>query len=389
MKMKRLAILGSTGSIGVNTLDIVERFREEFEVLAIAAGANLPLLREQIKKFKPQLVSVLNEELAQSLQRDLRKEGVRVVFGEEGLILAATFPGVEMVVSAVVGSVGLFPLLAAIEEGKNIALANKESMVMAGEIIMKKAQERGVDIIPIDSEHSAVFQALGGKRGGDEVRRIILTASGGPFYSLPAMELKGVSPQEALAHPVWEMGPKISVDSATLMNKGLEVIEAHWFFQIPPEKIEILIHPQGVVHSLVEYVDRSVIAQLSIPDMRIPIAYALSYPNRLEAGLPSLSFVELANLTFAPPDYERFPSLRLAFEALEKGGTLPAVLNAADEMAVEAFLQGRISFDQIPQMVASTMNGHRTTPLKGVEDVLEADRWAREKALHFIHEVSR
>ncbi|MBW2038284.1 MAG: 1-deoxy-D-xylulose-5-phosphate reductoisomerase [Deltaproteobacteria bacterium] len=387
--MKRLAILGSTGSIGVNTLDIVGRFRDEFDVLALSAGTNLPLLREQIKKFKPQLVSVLNQELAQTLQRDLRSEGVEVVYGQEGLVLVATFPGVEMVVSAVVGSAGLFPLLAAIEEGKDIALANKESMVMAGEIIVKKAQERGVDILPIDSEHSAIFQALGGKRGWEEVRRIILTASGGPLYSLPAAGLQGVSPQEALAHPVWEMGPKISVDSATLMNKGLEVIEAHWFFQVPPEKIEILIHPQGVIHSLVEFVDRSIIAQLSIPDMKIPIAYALSYPRRLKVDLPSLNFVELANLTFAPPDYEKFPSLRLAYQALERGGTLPSVLNAANEMAVDAFLQGRISFDQIPQVVVRTMDGHRATPLKGVDDALQADRWAREKALDFIQKVSR
>ena len=387
--MKRLAILGSTGSIGVNTLDIVERFKGEFDVVALSAGANVPLLRKQIKKFRPQLVSVLNQELAQLLQNDLRGEGVKVVYGEEGLILAATFPEVEMVVSAVVGSVGLLPLLAAIEEGKDIALANKESMVMAGEIVIKRAQEKGVNILPIDSEHSAIFQALGGKRGGEGVRKIILTASGGPFYSLSPAELKKVSPQEALAHPVWQMGPKISVDSATLMNKGLEVIEAHWLFQVPLERIEILIHPEGVIHSMVEYVDSSIIAQLSIPDMRIPIAYALSYPRRLQVDLPSLNLIELSNLTFIPPDYEKFPSLRLAYRALEVGGTLPAVLNAANEMAVEAFLKGRISFDQIPQVVDHTMSGHMATPLEGVEDALQADRWARAKAQDFIQEVSR
>ncbi|RLB07814.1 MAG: 1-deoxy-D-xylulose-5-phosphate reductoisomerase [Deltaproteobacteria bacterium] len=387
--MKRLAILGSTGSIGVNTLDIVERFKGEFDVVALSAGANVPLLRKQVKKFRPQLVSVLNRELAQLLQNDLRGEGVKVVYGEEGLILAATFPEVEMVVSAVVGSVGLLPLLAAIEEGKDIALANKESMVMAGEIVIKRAQEKGVNILPIDSEHSAIFQALGGKRGGEGVRKIILTASGGPFYSLSPAELKKVSPQEALAHPVWQMGSKISVDSATLMNKGLEVIEAHWLFQVPLERIEILIHPEGVIHSMVEYVDSSIIAQLSIPDMRIPIAYALSYPRRLQVDLPSLNLIELSNLTFTPPDYEKFPSLRLAYRALEVGGTLPAVLNAANEMAVEAFLKGRISFDQIPQVVDHTMSGHMATPLEGVEDALQADRWARAKAQDFIQEVSR
>jgi 1-deoxy-D-xylulose-5-phosphate reductoisomerase len=387
--MKRLTILGSTGSIGVNTLEIVEQFGEEFEVLALAAGTNLSVLRKQVKRFNPRIVSVLNQDLAQILQEDLQEEDLEVVFGAEGLIRAATFPGVDLVVSAVVGSTGLLPLFAAIEEGKDVALANKESIVMAGEIIVKKAREKGVAILPIDSEHSAIFQALGGKTGGEGVKRIILTASGGPFYTLPAEALKAVSPQEALAHPVWEMGPKISVDSATMMNKGLEVIEAHWFFQVPPERIEIVIHPQSIVHSLVEYVDSSIIAQLSIPDMRIPIAYALSYPKRLATDLPGLNLAELNHLTFDPPDFEKFPSLKLAYEALEGGGTLPAVLNAANEVAVEAFLQGKIGFDHITPVVASTMNGHNSTPLRGVEDALEADQWAKEKALDFIREVAR
>jgi len=387
--MKRLVILGSTGSIGVNTLKIVERCNEEFEVLALAAGQNLALLRKQIKRFKPRMVSVLNQDLAHDLRKDFREEAVEIVYGAEGLICAAALPGVELVVSAVVGSIGLLPLLAAIEAGKDVALANKESMVMAGEIIVQKAKEKGVAILPIDSEHSAIFQALGGKVGGEGVKRIFLTASGGPFYTLPAEAFKKVSPQEALAHPVWEMGPKISVDSATMMNKGLEVIEAHWFFQVPPERIEILIHPQGVIHSLVEYVDGSIIAQLSVPDMRIPIAYALSYPKRLATNLPGLNLVELNHLTFDPPDFEKFPCLKLAYEALEGGGTLPAVLNAANEVAVEAFLQGKIGFDHIPRVVASTLNGHKATPLHGVEDALEADRWAKAKALNFIQEVSQ
>jgi 1-deoxy-D-xylulose-5-phosphate reductoisomerase len=312
-----------------------------------------------------------------------------VVYGEEGLIRAATLPDVDLVVSAVVGSVGVLPLLAAIEQGKDAALANKESMVIAGEIIVKKAQEKGVAILPIDSEHSAIFQALGSRMGGQGIQRIILTASGGPFYNVPAEAFKKVSPREALAHPVWQMGPKISVDSATLMNKGLEVIEAHWFFDVPPERIEVVIHPQGVVHSLVEYVDSSIIAQLSIPDMRIPIAYALSYPKRLAMDLPVLNLVELNHLTFDPPDVEKFPCLKLAYQALATGGTLPAVLNAANEMAVDAFLQGRIGFDQIPRVVASTMNGHKATPLREVEAALEADQWAKEKALAFIQKVAR
>jgi 1-deoxy-D-xylulose-5-phosphate reductoisomerase len=391
--MKRLAILGSTGSIGANTLEIVGRFREEFEVLALAAGQNLSVLREQITRFKPRLVSVLDRDRAHALHEELRGDGdphhVEVVYGAEGLIRAATVPEVDLVVSAVVGSVGLSPLLAAIDEGKDVALANKESMVMAGEIIVKKAQQNSVAILPIDSEHSAIFQALGGKMGGDGIKRIILTASGGPFYTLPAEQLKKVNPQEALAHPVWEMGPKISVDSATMMNKGLEVIEAHWFFQVPPERIEVLIHPQGVVHSLVEYVDSSLIAQLGVPDMRIPIAYALSYPKRLETGIPSLNLVELNHLTFALPDHEKFPALRMAYQALETGGTMPAVLNAANEVAVEAFLKGLIGFDRIIEVVAATMNGHTAKPLRGVEDALEADHWAKEKARDFIQEVVR
>jgi len=382
--MKRLAILGSTGSIGVNTLEIVGRFREEFEVLALAAGTNIPLLREQIKAFKPRLVSVLDREHA----RALREKGLEVVYGEEGLMQAATFPGMDLLVSAVVGSVGIHPLLAAIEAGTDVALANKESMVIAGEIIVQKARKKGVTILPIDSEHSAIFQALGSRMGGEGIRKIILTASGGPFYNMPAEAFKNVTPHEALAHPIWQMGPKISVDSATLMNKGLEVIEAHWFFRVPPERIEVVIHPQGVVHSLVEYIDSSIIAQLSIPDMRIPIAYALSYPQRLAMDLPVLNLRELNHLSFDPPDVEKFPSLKLAYEALETGGTMPAVLNAANEKAVEAFLQGKIGFDRIPHVVASTMHGHKATPLREVEAVLEADQWAKEKALEFIQEVA-
>jgi 1-deoxy-D-xylulose-5-phosphate reductoisomerase len=383
--MKRLAILGSTGSVGVNTLEIVGRFREEFEILALAAGTNLTLLREQISVFKPRLVSVLDREHAHAV----KQRGLEVVYGEEGLIQAATFPGVDLVVSAVVGSIGIRPLLAAIEAGRNVALANKEAMVTAGEIIVKKASEKGTAILPVDSEHSAIFQALGGRMGGAGIKRLILTASGGPFYNMPAEAFKKVTPREALAHPVWRMGPKISVDSATLMNKGLEVIEAHWFFRVPAERIEVVIHPQGVVHSLVEYCDSSFIAQLSIPDMRIPIAYALSYPRRLAMDLPVLNLHELNHLTFDPPDMEKFPCLKLAYEALQTGGTMPTVLNAANEKAVEAFLQGRIGFDQIPHVVASTMRGHKPVPLRDVETVLEADQRAKLKAADFIKKEGR
>ena len=388
--MKQLAILGSTGSIGVNTLEVVKQFREEFEVCSLAAaGKNLALLREQIKEFRPRLVAVRDHERAHALREALAGERIEVVSGVEGLIQAATVAGVELVVLSVVGAIGIHPLLAAIEAGTNVALANKEAIVTAGEIVMKKAQANGVAILPIDSEHSAIFQALGGRLTGEGIKRIVLTASGGPFYTVPAEALIKVSPQQALAHPVWAMGPKISVDSATMMNKGLEVIEAHWLFHVPSERIEVAIHPQGVVHSLVEYVDGSLIAQLSIPDMRIPISYALAYPKRLAIDLPALDLAQLNHLTFDPPDEGKFPCLRLAYEALAHGGTMPAVLNAANEAAVGAFLEERIGFDQIPQVIASTMDDHRPTPLKGIEDALAAEQWAKGRALNVIQEVSQ
>ena len=387
--MKKLAILGSTGSIGVNTLEVVRQFRGEFEVCSLAAaGTNLALLREQIKEFSPRLVAVRDQECAQALQEALAGERIEVVSGVEGLIQAATVAGVELVVLSVVGAIGIHPLLAAIEAGTNVALANKEAIVTAGEIVMKKAQDKGVAILPIDSEHSAIFQALGGKLTGEGIKRIVLTASGGPFYTVPADALIKVSPRQALAHPIWAMGPKISVDSATMMNKGLEVIEAHWLFHVPAERIEVAIHPQGVVHSLVEYIDGSLIAQLSIPDMRIPISYALAYPKRLAIELPALDLAQLNHLTFDAPDHEKFPCLRLAYQALAHGGTMPAVLNAANEAAVGAFLQGQISFNQIPQVVAATMDDHRPTPLRGIEDALAAEEWARGRALDDIREVA-
>ena len=388
--MKQLAILGSTGSIGVNTLEVVKQFREEFEVCSLAAaGKNLALLREQIKEFRPRLVAVRDHERAHALREALAGERIEVVSGVEGLIQAATVAGVELVVLSVVGAIGIHPRLAAIEAGTNVALANKEAIVTAGEIVMKKAQANGVAILPIDSEHSAIFQALGGRLTGEGIKRIVLTASGGPFYTVPAEALIKVSPQQAIAHPVWAMGPKISVDSATMMNKGLEVIEAHWLFHVPSERIEVAIHPQGVVHSLVEYVDGSLIAQLSIPDMRIPISYALAYPKRLAMELPALDLAQLNHLTFDPPDEGKFPCLRLAYEALAHGGTMPAVLNAANEAAGGAFLQGQISFNQIPQVVASTMDDHRPSTLEGVEDALAAEQWAKGRALDVIREVSQ
>ncbi len=376
--MRRLAIIGSTGSIGSSALEVVAMFPEEFSVEVLAAGDNLKLLRQQIRTFYPRFVSVRTQQGAMALREEF--PGLEVGWGEEGLKEAALWPEADLVLLAVAGSVGLSPAFAALEGGKDLALATKEVLVMAGGLIMEKASEVGRDVLPVDSEHSAIFQAMGGKRGVQDLRKIILTASGGPFYSLPKEKLSRVRPEEAIRHPVWKMGRKISVDSATLMNKGLEVIEAHWFFRLPPERIEVLIHPQGIVHSLIEFTDGSMLAQLSVPDMRIPIAYALAYPRRLPLPLPRLDLSAQRGLTFHPPDLERFPALRLAFEAAKAGGTLPAVLNAADEVAVKGFLQGRIGFDKITEVVERVMERHHNTPLRTLQDAIAADRWAREEA---------
>ena len=337
--MKRLAILGSTGSIGVNTLDIVRQFPERFEVVSLSAGLNTQLLRQQILQFRPKIVSVLNRELAETLKRDLASVPVEIVHGIEGLIRVATDPEVDQVVSALVGAVGLIPTLSAIKTGKAIALANKESLVMAGKIVIEEAKKNQVQILPIDSEHSAIFQSLLGHQR-EEIERLILTASGGPFLNLPAAKLHDVTVKDALRHPRWEMGKKITIDSASLMNKGLEVIEAHWLFDMPVEKIAVQIHPQSVVHSMVEYIDGSVIAQMGITDMRVPISYALSYPQRLPLNLPRLDLFQKGGLTFMAPDLERYPCLRLAYQSIEIGETMPAVLNAANEVSVNAFLEG-------------------------------------------------
>jgi len=386
--MKRLAILGSTGSIGINTLDVVRGFRDEFSVTTLAAGKNLSLLRSQIETFHPRLVSVADEGDARVLQREVSDRSIEIVHGTKGLIAVATHPDVDMVVSAVVGGAGLLPLVEAIEHGKNVALANKEALVMAGQVVMERAGKRGVRILPIDSEHSAIFQSLGGRRVSDGVKRIVLTGTGGPFYATVPGDLRKVTPREATAHPVWNMGAKISVDSATLMNKGLEVIEARWLFEMPPESIDVVIHPQGVVHSMVEFVDGVVIAQLGIPDMKIPISYALSYPERLRMDLPTLDFTDLPPLTFSAPDYERFPCLRMAYSALKAGGVMPTVLNGANEVAVDAFLQGKIRFDQIAEVVIRTVERSSPGAISSIDDILLADGEARTRAGKLIDEVA-
>lgn len=376
--MKRLSILGSTGSIGVNTLQIVSQFPERFEVVSLSAGLNTQLLKRQILQFRPKIVSVLNKELSEALQRELPNVPVEIVHGVEGLIRVATHPEVDQVVSAIVGAVGLIPTLSAIKTGKPIALANKESLVMAGKIMMEEAKRNHVQILPVDSEHSAIFQALLGHQKED-VQRLILTASGGPFRNSPLSRLHEVTVKEALNHPRWAMGKKITIDSASLMNKGFEVIEAHWLFNIPVEKIVVLIHPQSVVHSMVEYVDGSIVAQMGIPDMKIPISYALSFPERLNLNLPPLDLSRGEALTFSPPDLQRFPCLRLAYQSIEIGETMPAILNAANEVAVSAFLEGSLKFTDIPLLLQGVMGEHEVKPVHTIEDILKADHWAREK----------
>ena len=377
--MKRLAILGSTGSIGVNTLDIVRQFPEKFEVVSLSAGMNIQLLKKQILQFRPKLVSVLNKELSEILQRELLSVPIEIVHGVEGLIQVAIHPEVDQVVSAIVGAVGLIPTLSAIKTGKVIALANKESLVMAGKIMMDEAKRNHAQILPVDSEHSAIFQALLGHQKED-VHHLILTASGGPFLNLSLHRLQEVTVKEALNHPHWEMGKKVTIDSASLMNKGLEVIEAHWLFNIPIEKIIVQIHPQSVVHSMVEYIDGSIVAQMGIADMRIPISYALSFPHRLPLNLSPLDLSQIGGLTFFPPDQERFPCLRLAYRSIEIGETMPAILNAANEIAVNAFLEGSLKFTDVPILLQRVMEEHEVKSVHTIEDILRADQWARERS---------
>ncbi len=382
--MKLLSILGSTGSIGRNTLKIAEKFPERFKIKALAAKKNLALLVRQIDYFSPELAVVFDEENAVELKKLIPAgTGVEIMHGVAGYNAAATISGVDMVVTAMVGAAGLMPTLAAIDAGKDIALANKETLVMAGEIVIKKALEKDVKILPIDSEHSAIFQCIAGSRMED-LDRIFLTGSGGPFLNRSAEEFAEIKPEDALNHPIWQMGRKISVDSATMMNKGLEVLEAKSLFGVSHDKIEVLIQPQSVIHSMVSFKDGSVMAQLSIPDMKGAIAYAMSYPERLPLyqGLPD--FAGIGALTFQKPDLERFPCLALAYEVCETGETLPAVLNAANEIAVEAFLSNRISFVKIPDLISETIDRHNVVTNPTLSDILEADGWARKIAGELI-----
>ena len=389
MKIKKISILGSTGSIGKNVLKVAASFPDHFIVIGLTAGWNIDLLREQIEAFSPLMVSVAEEQTAEKLKALLPASSrTEIVWGQEGNEEVASLQDVDMVVSAIVGAAGLLPTLAAIRSGKDIALANKETLVMAGRLIMEEVKKQQVRLLPIDSEHSAIAQALEAGRKED-VSRIILTASGGPFLNLEKESLWQVTPEQALLHPNWDMGRKISIDSATLMNKGLEVIEAFWLFDVALEKVEVLVHPQSIVHSLVEYVDGSVVAQLGIPDMRVPISYSLSYPERLPTGLSRLNLTQCSNLSFSEPDTQRFPALQTAFEACRIGGCTPAVLNAANEVAVEAFLDGKLKFPQISKVVAETIARMDYKEDTDIETILETDRMARIESAAVLQDVAR
>ena len=382
--MKNIAILGSTGSIGRSTLEVIAQNRERFRVVAMAAGSNIYLFEQQIKTFSPSLVAVADKDAASALRK--RVKGVEILSGEEGVNRVAAHADADFVISAIVGSAGLVPTITAIKAGKSVGIANKEALVMAGDIVMKEAKKNKVKILPVDSEHSAVAQCIEG-HNRSEIRRIILTASGGPFVNKTKKDLQHVKAKDALKHPNWNMGRKITIDSATLMNKGLEVIEACWLFDVPPDRVDVLIHPQSIIHSLVEFKDRSCLAQMSMPDMRGPISYALSYPERVDEPIPGLDLEKIGSLTFSKPDHDMFPCLSYAYEAIQTGGTAPAVLNAANEVAVHAFLEDALGFNDIPVVIKKTVESHTVNPAPGLDDILEADRWAREKAGHYVKEL--
>jgi 1-deoxy-D-xylulose-5-phosphate reductoisomerase len=392
MTFRGVSILGSTGSIGCNTLRVVESLGpKRFRVVALGAGQNVAKLVDQISRHQPELVSVQTEEAAEQLKAELRGRGIsppRIALGETGLIDVATHADADCVVSGTVGAVGFVPTLRALEAGKRVALANKETLVMAGELMTRAAVKSGAELLPVDSEHNALHQCLRGEQRS-EVRRIILTASGGPFRTHDKAAIETATVAEAMKHPTWNMGAKITIDSATLMNKGLEVIEAHWLFGFSAEEISIVVHPESVVHSMIELIDGSVIAQMGVTDMRHAIQYALTYPERHASELPPLDLAKLTSLHFEEPDLERFPCISLAYRALKTGGTLPAAMNAANEEAVHAFIDERIALTDIPRVIESVMSRHQTRPATDLEAVLDADRTARAAAASIIDSLSR
>ncbi len=390
--MRQIAILGSTGSVGRQCLEVVEQFPERFTVVALTAGDNVERLAGQIARFHPDVVSLASADRVQALRDRLRALRLtrepEILWGREGLIAAATHPRTELVVSATVGVVGLEASFKAVAAGKTLALANKEVLVAAGELVTNAASVSGTEILPVDSEHNAVHQCL---RAGQvkELRRLILTGSGGPFLRWPRAKLERATPRQALQHPNWRMGNRITVDSATLMNKGFEVIEAHWLFGLKPEQIEVVIHPQSTVHSMVEFVDGSILAQMAPPDMRLPLQYVLTYPDRLPSSNHRFNLAELRRLDFQAPDEKKFPCLRLARQALAAGGSMPCVLNAADEVAVDAFLNRRLRFTQIPELIERTLESSTPVKFKTIEEVLTCDRQARSYAAHLLTTLRR
>jgi 1-deoxy-D-xylulose-5-phosphate reductoisomerase len=393
--MQRITILGSTGSIGTSTLDVVARHPDRFKIVALTANSQVDLLFQQCRQFKPRYAVVLEEIAATELRRQVRDAGLNteVLCGMAALEQVVVLPEVDAVMAAIVGAAGLRPTLAAAHAGKKILLANKETLVMAGNVFMDEVRASGAMLLPIDSEHNAIFQALprgyDGNPSANGVRRILLTASGGPFRNMPLSELENVTPEQACAHPNWVMGRKISVDSASMMNKGLEVIEAHWLFNADADDIQVVVHPQSVIHSLVEYVDGSVLAQLGNPDMRTPIAYGLAYPQRIDAGVAPLDLFKVATLNFTAPDFARFPCLKLAYQALRAAGTAPAVLNAANEEAVAAFLDRRISFLSIPRVIEAVLDTLPVSAVRCLDDVLGADAEARRAVQQQIEKAER
>jgi 1-deoxy-D-xylulose-5-phosphate reductoisomerase len=385
--LKNICLLGSTGYIGTNSLTVIRKNPDEYRIIALGAGKNLDILAEQIEEFKPRFAAVINSDLARELKTRLNNRfNTEVLYGTEGYAQIAAVPEVDVVIAAMTGSSGLLPTYSAIRAGKDVALANKEALIIAGSVLTSESQRVGVHIVPIDSEHSAIMQSIQGHMRED-LKKIILTGSGGPFKDYSMEELSRATPEAALKHPNWRMGKKITIDSATMMNKGIEAIEAKWLFNVEVDQIEILLHPQSIVHSLVEYVDGSIIAQLAFPDMRIPISYALSYPRHLEADMPSLDLFKIGSLSFEKPDTNRFRCLQLALTAGKIGQSMPAVLSGSNEIAVRAFLEGKIGFLDIPQLVEKTMERHRVFPVNSIDQAIEADRWGQSAAREILEKM--
>lgn len=380
--MKRIVVLGSTGTIGRQTLEVVRRFPDRFRVVGLAAKTQGALLAEQVREFCPEAVAIWESSAAQPLRQQVNGR-TEVLVGDEGINRIASWPSADLVMVAIGGAKALMPLLGAIQAKKQIALANKEALVMAGELVMAEVRRHRVQLVPVDSEHNALFQCLHGHRTHD-IKRLYLHGSGGPFRTTPPAQLARVTPEQALQHPRWKMGKKITIDSATLMNKGFEIVEAHWLFECPIDRIEVLIHPEAIVHSMVEFVDGMILAQLGAADMRLPIQYALTYPERLETTVPSLDFAQLGQLTFEPPDLKKFPCLTLAQQAAREQGVAPAVLNAANEELVEAFLDRRIRFLDLPNLLAQVVAEHHRVAHPSLEEIVEADRWGREATKELI-----